>query len=138
MSPFEFIKFEKTPQEKYLGVAYVKAWGKIILRYKIIPTKDGIGYFIGIDCHKKPGVEGKYEDAFMLDSNADKEFIEDMVRKATNQAMANVGTQNMIPNQQLPHNPQWQPNQYIQPPQQIQQQNWTNNPALPDDSPLPF
>ncbi|MEK6882481.1 MAG: hypothetical protein AABY22_22865 [Nanoarchaeota archaeon] len=135
MNPFEFIKFEKTPGEKYQGIAYVKAWGKIILRYKIIPTKDGVGYFVGIDCHKKPGVEGKYEDAFMLDSNGDKELIEDMIRKVVNQAMANPNAHHM-PNAQLPHNPQWTPNQYVQQP--IQQQDWNTSSTLANDLPLPF
>ncbi len=145
MNQFEFIKFERTPSEdKYLGIAYVRAWGKINLRFKMQKNKDGTGYYVGMDAHKKPNQDGKWEDSFLLESNGDKEELEDMIRQRVNQCLAQQqATPQYQPNQQLPNAPQWNPNQYTQQqpqqPQQMQgqapQSNWT---TLPTEAPLPF
>lgn len=148
MNQFEFIKFERTPsEEKYLGIAYVKAWGKINLRFKMQKNKEGPGYYVSPDAHKKPNQEGKWEDSFLLESNGDKEELEDMIRQRVNQILAQP---QILPNQQLPNSPdgtQWNPNIYArqpvqngpgvqyqhQPAQQNTQQQFLN----PDGS-LPF
>ncbi len=45
MNNFEFLSYEAVQNEKFLGVCTLRAWGKIILRYKIIPGKEGRGFF---------------------------------------------------------------------------------------------
>jgi hypothetical protein len=69
----------------------VRAWGKIILRYKIVPGKDGRGFFVaagsfksGFD-HSKG--KDKYENYFMPDSSYEKEQIEDLVRDKVAEAI---------------------------------------------------
>lgn len=87
MNQFEFLEFVATPNEKHLGIATIKAFGKIILRYKIIPNKDGTGYFVGCASYKMPGIAGgdQYEEAFMLDSNYE-------MKQVTSLILANVKT----------------------------------------------
>lgn len=45
-SQVEFLAFDETLAEKYLGVASLRFFGQIILRYKVQQTKDGNGIFI--------------------------------------------------------------------------------------------
>jgi hypothetical protein len=79
---FEFLDYLPTPGEKHLGIARVKCWGKIVLRYKIVPKKDGGGVFPGCASYKVvDGGEETYVPAFVLDSNSDREDVEALIRK---------------------------------------------------------
>ena len=82
MTQFEFVKYEETPGEKYLGIATVKAYGKIILRYKIVQTKDGQGYFPAAASYKLPAVDGEdtYVSCFLIDSRSDEEELQRLIR----------------------------------------------------------
>lgn len=82
MSSFEFVKYEATPGEKYLGVATVKAYGKIVLRYKIVPNKDGSGFFPAAASYKLPsnGGEDVYVSSFLLDSRSEEEEMNAVIR----------------------------------------------------------
>jgi hypothetical protein len=81
MSEFEFVNFEKTPEEKHLGIASVKAYGKILLRYKVIPTKCGKGYFISPFRARIVADEQEiYTPAFVIDSKIDDEEITTVIR----------------------------------------------------------
>ncbi len=78
MNPkFEFIKYEPTPQEKHLGIATVKLYGKIIARYKIVPTKDGTSFFPAAASYKEGD---RYESCLILDSNSEKEELDAMIK----------------------------------------------------------
>lgn len=78
MNPkFEFIKYEPTPQEKHLGIATVKLYGKLIARYKIIPTKDGASFFPASGSLK---IGERYESCLTLDSNSDKEELDSLIK----------------------------------------------------------
>lgn len=74
---FEFKKYTPTPGEKYLGIAEIKILGEtpIILRFKIVPRKDGKGNFPAIASYKMPNrdVGDEYDECFMLDSRSDNE-----------------------------------------------------------------
>ena len=88
----EFIKYIPTPTAKFLGIAEIMIEGKLVLRYKLAPGKDGKGIFIqpasyGIDSPN--GVE--YKRCFEWDSNLLKDDIESMIRKAFNAAQAKPG-----------------------------------------------
>lgn len=82
MNNFEFIKYENTPGEKHLGIATIKAFGKVILRYKIIQNKEGNGFFPVSASYKMPSQEGQnvYLAAFLLDSRSDEEEISALIR----------------------------------------------------------
>jgi hypothetical protein len=84
MNNFEFVSYEPTPTEpKTLGIATIRAWGKIILRYKIVPGKDGHGWFTAISSMKKsPDEFGKdqYTQSFLIDSNFDVEQIKQLIK----------------------------------------------------------
>ena len=64
--------------EKYLGIASVKVYGKVILRYKIVPTAKGCGYFPAAASYKAN--DDSYTLAFLLDSRGDEEEIVSLIR----------------------------------------------------------
>lgn len=74
---FEFIKYETTPQEKHLGIATVKLYGKLIARYKIVPTKDGTSFFPAAASYK---INDRYESCLILDSNSEKEELDALIK----------------------------------------------------------
>lgn len=79
----EFIKFERTPGEKHLGIATVKMYGKIMLRYKIIPSKDGASFFCAPpSATKMVGQDGKdyYPASFVIDSNSENETLQNFIK----------------------------------------------------------
>jgi hypothetical protein len=63
MSDFEFIEYIQTPNERHLGIATVLLYGKVFHKYKILPTKDGNGFFPVPASYK---VGDKYIHAFGL------------------------------------------------------------------------
>lgn len=77
MNKFQFIKFEKTPNEKHLGIATIKMYDKIIARYKIVPTKDGSSFFPAPASLK---IDDKYFPAFSIDSSTEKDELDDMIK----------------------------------------------------------
>lgn len=77
MNNFEFLSYDAVTGEKFLGIATVRAWGKIILRYKIVPTKDGKGIFPASSSIKNGE---KYENSFMLDSNYENQALVALIK----------------------------------------------------------
>lgn len=77
----EFIKYEATPKEKHLGIATVKLYGKILLRFKIVPTKDGQGYF-STPAYIKTEREGedKFIASFVIDSRTEEDELNTLIR----------------------------------------------------------
>lgn len=106
MSQFEFIKYEPTPGEKHLGIATVKAFeGKITLRYKIVPNKDGSGFFPASASYKLPsnGGEDVYIGAFLLDSRSDEEEMNAIIRaNVKNQMKGNVAQPSAFATEEVP------------------------------------
>jgi len=78
---FEFLKYELTPNEKHLGIATVKLYGKMIAKYKIVPTKDGSAFFPAAPSIK---IGDKYESCIMLDSNSDKQELDVLIKANVN------------------------------------------------------
>lgn len=77
----EFLSFDETPDEKYLGVASLKMFSKIILRFKVQRTKDGNGMFVAIPSYKKIDHAGEqWCQWFMLDSSSQKEIVENLIK----------------------------------------------------------
>jgi hypothetical protein len=74
---FEFIKYEPTPSEKHLGIATIKLYGKLLARFKIVPTKDGSSFFPAAASYK---VGDRYESSLILDSNSEKEELDALIK----------------------------------------------------------
>ena len=103
MSNFEFISYQPTPLDKYMiGIATVRCYGKVILRFKGIKTKDGTSVFYsapsyGIDVDG----EKKYIQGFLLDSRAEEELLNEVVRVGVRDAQR-LTTANLQAPQQSP------------------------------------
>jgi len=79
MNPYEFISYTPVEGEKHLGIAEVRLWGKIILRYKIVPTDKG--FFPGVVSYKvKEDGRDIYLQAHMLDSRSEHQKVESLIR----------------------------------------------------------
>jgi hypothetical protein len=76
----EFVKYESTPNERFLGLATIRLMGKIVIRLKVVTTKTG-GFFITPASFKMTCGEGQYIPSFFLDSRTDDELLQDFVRK---------------------------------------------------------
>lgn len=166
MSQYQFIKYEPTPTEKHLGIATVKLYGKIILRYKMVATKDGTGYFPAAASYKMPNTTDQYYSAFMLDSTSEREELEGFIKHhvkswmaqqgldifgnpsvhMTNQQGQPVAQPGQQPNPNYGGYPQQQPFAPVQAPQVpfVQrpeyQQNYNQMPDMPpfDENKMPF
>jgi hypothetical protein len=109
MTFFQFISYEPTHENpKQMGVATVKLYGKIKLRYKIVTTKDGQGWFpipASYQLGKTDDGKDKYVSAFMLNDRDEEETLIAAIR--ANVALAMKG-------QEMPSNPSMQdvPTQY--------------------------
>lgn len=80
-SQVEFLTFDETPAEKYLGVASLRFFGQIILRYKVQQTKDGNGIFIAAPSFKKTDQSGEHWcQWFMLDSMSQNETVTNLIK----------------------------------------------------------
>ncbi len=85
MNKFEFIKYEPTPQEKHLGIATVKIFGKIIAKFKIVPTKDGSSFFPASPSLK---IGEGYVSAFTMDSVSEKEELDSLIKLNVRRCMS--------------------------------------------------
>ncbi len=81
MNEFKFIKYEATPKEKHIGLMTVVVRG-IVLRYKIVRTKDGNSLFPASASYKMSGEdeEARYLSAFSLDSQSEQEMLFDFIK----------------------------------------------------------
>lgn len=76
-----FIKYEPIENESFLGIATVSYLGRLILRYKISPTKDGKSFFASAASYKmKRDGEDVYVPCFMIDSRIEEDEIREIVR----------------------------------------------------------
>jgi hypothetical protein len=81
MSEYEFLNIVATPNEKHAGIATIRVNRSIVLRFKIVPKKDGSGYFPTCASYKVPDGTGsdKYVEAFMLDSRSENDDVISLV-----------------------------------------------------------
>lgn len=96
MSNIEFLKYEETPGEKHFGIATVRLYGKVVLRYKIVPNRDGTGFFPCAASYKMPAAGGepeRYVPSFILDSNSEKDEVEGIIKAHVKHHMTKHSTQ---------------------------------------------
>ncbi|HUU86569.1 MAG TPA: hypothetical protein VMX17_02300 [Candidatus Glassbacteria bacterium] len=96
MNEHEFLNYLETPTERYFkGIATVRLYGRIILKYKIVEKKDGTGFFVAPPNYRIPTGDGshKYMDAFMIDSRSEHDELLQLVRNGVNQSTNPRATQ---------------------------------------------
>jgi hypothetical protein len=91
MQGVEFLDFCATPDEKYIGVATTRhqlaSGGQIVLRWKIVPKKDGDGYFVASASLKTGQSESGFVESHMLDSRSEDEMVKSFVREHVNHVL---------------------------------------------------
>ena len=98
MGNIEFINFIATPNEKHLGIATIRIDRRFMVRYKIAQAKNGNGFFPSAASFKITDDQGeRYVSAFMVDSNFEKEEIEEIIKTNVRKCMA---TGSSTPSQQ--------------------------------------
>ncbi len=92
MNDIEFLNYLPTPEEQYfMGIATVRLYGRIILKYKVIEKKDGSGFFVASPNYRLPlGENGdlKYVDAIMLDSRMEHDELMNIIRNGVNRSIS--------------------------------------------------
>lgn len=83
---FEFVCFELSPLEKHVGIVSVKAYGKILLKYKVIKNQeDSNSYYLARPKIRNKQEKGEiYIPAFVIDSQIDNEELFALVRENIN------------------------------------------------------
>ena len=97
----EFLKFEATPEEKHIGIASVKLYGKIIIRYKIVPTKEGGNFFVAPAAFKMSATD-TYQSSVLIDSHTENEELMNFIKMNVKKAMAYVPPESGQPGLQHP------------------------------------
>jgi hypothetical protein len=137
----KFLKYEKAnAEDKFLGIATISLYDKIVLKYKIVMKKDGSAFFPAAPSLKQPGTTDEYVSAFIIDSNSEKEEIEGFIRHHVKLAMQ-VEQSAQAANTSIAPNPYGQQQQTYA---QMSQQGQARPAPLPaqqsifDDSNVPF
>lgn len=144
----QFLKYVPVQGEKHLGIAIVRWLGKIILRYKVMQSNDGSGYWVAAGSAKigvKRDGKDNYEEWFQLDSSFDRDEMKEFILANVEPILAQKQASVFAPPPQQQYAPQQgqyqaQPNpNYQQQPQQAQQQSFlppTGQPSEWDNPPF--
>ncbi len=89
MSNYKFISYTKTPGEKHWGIAAISVDDKILLRYKIMPNKEGNSFYPVPASYK---IDDTYVPAITIDSNIQKEEIETLIRTWVKKAISSYNS----------------------------------------------
>lgn len=82
MQNYEFLDYRATPNDKYmLGLATVKAYGKLVLTFKHIKTKIGSAFFGMPSYTLGEGADKKYVQAVTIDSRHEEQALQDFIRE---------------------------------------------------------
>jgi hypothetical protein len=83
MQDIKFLKYQLTPSEKNLGVVSILYKGSIVLRYKVIQTKDGTSTFFApasLKVQDEVTREDSFIESFMIDSRYENDEIHNFIR----------------------------------------------------------
>jgi hypothetical protein len=87
----EFISYRPIKDDAYgtLGLVTFRAYGKFLLVFKHLRTKDGSGtFFCSANYALTDGTEKKYVSAISLDSRGDDQMFQEWIREHVNEAIA--------------------------------------------------
>lgn len=138
----QFLKYVPVVGEKHLGIAIVRWLGKIILRYKVMQSQDGSGYWVAAGSAKigvKRDGKDNYEEWFQLDSSYDRDEMKEFILQHVEPILAQKQASVFAPPPQQQYAPQQgqyqaQPNpNYQQAPQQAQQQSFLPPTGQPNE-----
>ncbi len=90
MNNFEFKSYTPTPTDQYmLGIAKIKLYGRIVVNFKHVKTKDGAATFYCTNNYTLTDSLGekKYLPCVQLDSRDDEELLMDFIRENVNTAI---------------------------------------------------
>jgi len=77
----EILKFEKTEDQKFIGIVTIRLFRQVVLKYKIVENKDGSGFFVAPPSYKlEVNGQDKWSSWHMLDSQVFSEEVQDMIR----------------------------------------------------------
>jgi hypothetical protein len=105
MNNFEFKSYIPTPDDQYmLGLVKIKLYGKIVITFKEVKTKDGTGIFYCTQNYAMKDALGekKYIACAQLDSRDDEQELQDFIRVHVNQAKAQRSAHKPFDNGILP------------------------------------
>jgi hypothetical protein len=88
---FEFKSYIPTPNDQYmLGIAKVKLYGKLVVNFKHVKTKDGGSSFFCTQNYTLTDAnnEKKYLPCVLLDSRNDEDELMDYIRENVNRVVA--------------------------------------------------
>ena len=89
---FEFKSYIPTPNDQYgmLGLAKVKLYGKIVITFKHVKTKDGNSSFFCTNNYTLTDAMGekKYLPCVLLDSRDDDQELQDFIRDNVNKTIS--------------------------------------------------
>jgi hypothetical protein len=101
---FEFISYKSTPGDQYMiGIATVKLFGKVLVRFKHVKKKDGNGDFFAMQSYAiTEDGQKKYLECVLLDSRSDEELLMDAVREGYRKSMQRQSVQEAPVFSQIP------------------------------------
>ena len=121
----EILKYEETPECKHMGVVHVRLFKQVVLRFKIVPKKDGSGFFVTGPAYKRETEAGeKWLQWFVIDSQVFAEEINNEIElfvvkflasQNTNQAPTGFDQQQPVQQGNLQDNTQQVPYPQQQP-----------------------
>jgi hypothetical protein len=91
MNNFEFKSYTPTPNDQYmLGIAKIKLYGKIVVNFKHVKTKDGSGTFYCTNNYTLLDAMGekKYLPCVQLDSRDDEDMLMEFIRENVTKVLA--------------------------------------------------
>ena len=89
MNNYKFISYKPTPTDEYiLGIVTLLFHGEAIIRLKHVKKKDGGTFFTSANYTITGSDQTKsYTSCFELDSNVQKELLQEFVRQNVNEAL---------------------------------------------------
>lgn len=137
----QFLKYVPVAGEKHLGIAIVRWLGKIILRYKVMQSQDGSGYWVAAGSAKigvKRDGKDNYEEWFQLDSSYDRDEMKEFILQHVEPILAQKQASVFAPAPTAQYNApqaqyQGQGNPNYQQQQQPQQQSFLPNSGQPPE-----
>ena len=106
---FEFKSYTPTPNDQYmLGIAKVKLYGRLMVNFKHVKTKDGSGTFFCTNNYTTLDASGekKYLPCVQINDRDEEETLMEYIRESVNRVMTQRSAlQNQAPQQQVyyPH-----------------------------------
>lgn len=117
MNNFEFISYQETPNDKYgmLGIVTVCVYGKVILKYKKMLSKQGGDFFASPSYTIETNGEKKYVNSHMLNSRIEDELLLEFIREKCHEYDMKKSAHRIVQNNPSAYSQAPQVSQYVAP-----------------------